>query len=169
MRPYYCGVSSDPNNLQHWKYIRKYRKNGKWRYVYNKPSNKPSNKPFSREGYNFGSRPESYKPEHHGTWEKTTMNGKTRYVDDRGMFYAGDYKTAAQKKWENEAWLVQKKAEAELEKARYNSSFQKVVDDFVRGISESTKKLSDFASSTIDKGRNAVGNMLIDIGNKIKK
>lgn len=165
MRPYYYGVSSDPNNLQHWKYIRKYKKNGKWRYVYNKPSNKP----FSRKGYNFGSRPESYKPENHGTWEKTTMNGKTGYVDDRGMFYAGDYKTAAQKKWETEAWLVQKKAEAALEEARYNSSFQKVVDDFVRGISESTKKLSDFASSTVDKGRNAVGNMLIDIGNKIKK
>lgn len=36
---YYAVIRTDPNKkkdeLQHWKYIKKYKKNGKWRYVYN--------------------------------------------------------------------------------------------------------------------------------------
>lgn len=31
---YYSGVYNDRDSLQHWKYIRKYRKNGRWQYVY---------------------------------------------------------------------------------------------------------------------------------------
>lgn len=30
----YAGVSDDPDSLMHWKYIKRYKKNGKWRYIY---------------------------------------------------------------------------------------------------------------------------------------
>lgn len=32
----YTGSMSDDDCLQHWKYVKKYKKNGKWRYVYDK-------------------------------------------------------------------------------------------------------------------------------------
>ena len=37
MNHYYAIVRSKKKNdeLQHWKYVKKYKKNGKWRYVYN--------------------------------------------------------------------------------------------------------------------------------------
>lgn len=30
----YTGASDDPDSLMHWKYIKRYKKNGKWRYIY---------------------------------------------------------------------------------------------------------------------------------------
>lgn len=45
----FYGPTTDPNEIWHWKYVRKYRKNGKWNYVYPGDQTDSLNQPQSSD------------------------------------------------------------------------------------------------------------------------
>ena len=58
-----------------------------------------------KSALNAGKAPDSFKPEKYGNFKEYNLNGEKGYIDSDNEFFAGDYETARQKKWEKEYQL----------------------------------------------------------------
>lgn len=145
--------------LYHWKYTKREWHNGKWRYYYDEEA-------VEKAVSKIGNAPPHYKP----YLKPSTYINKKGFVDENGLFWEGDYETARQKKWKT---LDAKEAIVNAEKARaqsqYNSSVKKKIDDVAEDVVSGATKIKNVASSTIDKGKKAVANILDGLADKLRK
>lgn len=119
-------TKEDPQkDLTHWKYYKKYKKDGKWRYVYYQPNLDEEVKRANKRVANARDEAMKYNSgyyfdkDHPGNMEAEKQQANQRYKR-----LVADARRLAEKAEEN------KKNEAE-----YNKSFQKKIEDAKRWIS----------------------------------
>ena len=127
------------NELNHWKYKSRKKVNGKWRYEYD----------TKKVSTNRSGVPEAYKP----NLKKSTYAGRNGYINDKGLFFAGDYESARKQSYEWDLKQADSKAKSQLKEQQYRSSVKRHVDDVVKDAKKTAKKVSDFSQKQIDKGK----------------
>lgn len=171
---YYGGNDfRDYKALKHYKYVKRERVNGKWRYTY--PSDASTRKQTTadkEEATNTtntlsdrvknaqdnsifrypeaGKAPDYFKPD----LTPKTHGSSRGYINSRGFFIEGDYENARQLTWEMECKILDDKA-AKLREEQTKP----------RGVISGLSRLPEVSEELIAKGKEAVNNFL----NKLSK
>lgn len=112
--------------------------------------------------------PEGYNPAAFGEWKPSTLGGKKGFVDENGIFYEGDSKTATKKKYNHDLLRKDREIRTQLAERRRKKSISYKVDQLVEDAKVSKKRLGDVSKNMVNNGRNKVAELLRSAADKLE-